>query len=579
MTLDEFLKYLNGQVKLLRKNYALNEGKAFGLWYAVDSLSLQEDEAYEAVSFDGGNDKDIDFFYVDQESERVLIAQLKFNAAGKYKGKKDELLGLIHTTDWLRDPTSLERDGRKDLADAARDYLDAVGKGYSVEYLYVYCGPSHKDVDDTARNFNVNESGDVPSRSCRIVHLPNLIAEHSERIDQATRIDKTTLRCKEITSFEEKGKFGAAFITTLTGSQLRDLYIEHEDRLFDRNVRLFLGARKGGVNAGMRDTIASDGDRPNFWAYNNGVTFVCDHYEFENDQLELTNFSIVNGCQTTVTIANSSPAAAKEIRVLARFIAAPEHGIDSIIRFTNSQNPIRLWDLSAQDKLQKRLKKELSNLPQSFLYVLRKGEVRQLSSVERDKYKRGGKGPVCSIPLDLNAQYLAAFRGLPAVAYKDKGKVFSAYYDEVFPDQIRPEEVVLVWQAGEVAASVVKKELAQAVEKEEHQRISILKRGAKFFVLACLAIILHERNGKTFLNKLKAEVAVSKATEDRLSNYASIALEWYVESMIEIADAGTEVTTIVRSQEHWSKIRQKVQSKWKVYSISKKVMEGALPVL
>ena len=436
MTQDEFRKYLNGQMKSLKRNYALNEGKSFGLWYAVDSLSLQEDEAYEAVSFDGGNDKDIDFFYVDQESERVLIAQLKFNSAGKYKGRKDELLGLIHTTDWLRDPTSLERDGRKDLAEAARDYMEAIGRGYSVEYLYVYCGPSQKDVEDTARNFNVNESGNVPSRSCRIAHLSNLIAEHSERIDQATRIAKITLHCQMSTSFEKKGKFGSAFVTTLLGSQLRDLYLEHEDRLFDRNARLFLGARKGGVNAGMRDTIASDSDRPNFWAYNNGVTFVCDHYEFENDELSLTNFSIVNGCQTTVTIANSSAAAAKDIRVLVIFIAAPEHGIDSIIRFTNSQNPIRLWDLSAQDKLQKRLKKELSSLPQPFLYILRKGELRQLNSTERDKYKRSGKGPICSIPLDRNAQYLAAFRGLPSVAYKDKGKVFSAFYDEVFPDQI-----------------------------------------------------------------------------------------------------------------------------------------------
>jgi hypothetical protein len=579
VTQEEFLKYLNSQMRQFKKGYNLNDGKTFGLWYAIDSLQLQEDEAYEAVSFDGGNDKDIDFFYVDQESERVLIAQLKFNAAGRYKGKKDELLGLIHTTDWLRSPISLERDGRKDLAEAARDYLEAVGKGFSIEYLYVYCGPSQKDVEDTARNFNVTESGNVPSKSCRIVHLSNLISEHSERIDQSTRIATITLKCYMSTSFEETGKFGSAFITTLTGNQLRDLYLEHEDRLFDRNVRLFLGARKGGVNAGMRDTIASDSDRPNFWAYNNGVTFVCDHYEFDNDKLTLTNFSIVNGCQTTVTIANSSAAASKDIRVLARFIAAPEHGIDSIIRFTNSQNPIRLWDLSAQDKLQKRLKKDLSAMPQPFLYILRKGEVRQLSSTERDRYKRSGKGPICSIPLDLNAQYLAAFRGLPAVAYKDKGKVFSAFYDEVFPDQIRPEEVVLVWQAGQVAADVAKKELSASVDKEDPQRVSILKRGAKFFIVACMSIILHERNGKTFLNKLKAEVAGSRTTEERLANYASIALEWYVEAMREMADAGTEITTIVRSQDYWSKVRQKVLSRWKVYSISKKVMEGALPVL
>ena len=576
---DVFLVYLGDQVKRYRTVYSLTEGKAFGLWYAVDSLELQEDEAYEAVSFDGGNDKDIDFFHVDQEAERVLIAQLKFNAKGQYKGRKGELLGLIHTSDWLKDPESLGREGRADLAAAAQDYKDATGHGFSVEYIYAYCGPPYKDVDDAARQFNVSEAGNVPSRSCRVVHLESLIAEHNERINQTTRIGNAALKVIPTMSFEEKGGFGKAFVTTLTGTQLRELYSNHGDRLFDRNIRLFLGARKGGVNAGIRGTIDSENDRPNFWAYNNGVTFVCDSYNIAGKTLTLNNFSIVNGCQTTVTIANSPPTSVRQVRVLARFIAAPERAIDPIIRYTNSQNPIRLWDLTAQDKLQKKLKRELAQLPTPFLYVLRKGETRQLPPPERKKFKRVGAGGLRAIPYDLAAQCLAAFRGLPAIAYKDKGRVFSSHYDDVFPDQIRAEELVLVWQAASVAATVVKRELEQAVQDQQLGRVAILKRGAKFFVLAAMAIILHERNGKTFLNKLKADVAISKTTETRLRNYATIALEWYVEAMQELVDAGNEVTTLVRSQEWWMKIRQKIQSKWKVYSLAKKVVEDSLPRL
>lgn len=576
---DLFLKYLSKGVKRYRGEYSLTEGKAFGMWYATDGLELEEDEAFEAVSFDGGNDKNIDLFYVDQESERVLIGQLKFNARGQYRGKKHELLSLIHTSDWLRDPVSLERDGRSDLASAAHDYLDAIGRGFSVEYIYAYCGPVHKDVDDSARQFNVTEAGNVPSRSCRIVNLVSLSTEHDERINQSTRIGSVRLRCDAIRSFEEKGGFGTAFVTTLTGSQLRQLYLDHSDRLFDRNVRLFLGARKGGVNAGIRETIDSLSDRTNFWAYNNGVTFVCDSYDLENDELVLNNFSIVNGCQTTVTIGNSSPTSVKKVRVLARFIAAPERAIDSIIRYTNSQNPIRVWDLTAQDKLQKRLKRELSVLPQPYLYVLRKGETRRMTAPDRAKYKRSGSGLLCAIPHDLAAQYLASFRGLPSIAYKEKGRVFASHYDDVFPDQIRAEEVVLVWQAASVAAAHVKKELEQAVQENDTLRISVLKRGAKFFVLAAMAVILHERNGKTFLNKLKAEVAVSKTTESRLQNYATVALEWYVEAMRELVDAGNEASTLVRSQDWWTKIRQKIHSKWKIYSLAKKVVADSLPTL
>jgi hypothetical protein len=50
MTPNDFLKYLGQQVQGYRKEYAFTDGKAFGLWYAVEDLELQEDEAYEAVS-------------------------------------------------------------------------------------------------------------------------------------------------------------------------------------------------------------------------------------------------------------------------------------------------------------------------------------------------------------------------------------------------------------------------------------------------------------------------------------------------------------------------------------------------
>lgn len=579
MSQDHFLKHLHEQIDAIQSRYPISAGKAFGFWYAMEGLNLEEDEAYEATSYDGGNDKDIDLFYIDQETERILIGQLKLNLKGTGKGKKTDLLGLIHTTDWLRDPESLEREGRKDLAAIGRDYADAIARGSAVEYVYVYCGSAAKDVQDTARQFNVTEAGSALSRSCRVVDLPTLVSEHKERADQSRRIPKATLSLQTNRHFEEAGDFGRAVVATLSGDQLADLWGQHGDRLFDRNVRLFLGARKGGVNAAIRDTLESADERKNFWAYNNGIAFVCDKYEIKGEQLTLHNFSIVNGCQTTVSIASAAAQAARETTVLARFIAAPENEIDSIIRFTNSQNPIRLWDLSAQDRLQKRLKKALATLPQPYLYVLRKGETRQLVSKDRKRFRRPGGGPICAIRHDLNAQYLAAFRGLPAIAYKDKGKIFASLYDQVFPPQIRPEEVVLVWQAGSVAAEVSKATLQEATQNDDLVKVAILKRGAKFFVLAAMGVLLHERNGKTFLNKLKPDVAVSKTTAGRLQNYAKMALEWYVEAMRDLVDAGTEVTTLVRSQESWTKVRAKVVSQWRVFSLAKKAADEALPKL
>jgi hypothetical protein len=217
----------------------------------------------------------------------------------------------------------------------------------------------------------------------------------------------------------------------------------------------------------------------------------------------------------------------------------------------------------------------LAELPQPFLYQLRRAE--RIEPAEKKRFLRDGKVEV--IRHDLNAQYLAAFRGFPAIGYKEKGKVFTTYKDQVFPPQIRPEEVVLAWQAGKVASELVKKELAAAAKAEDRQRLAILKRGGDLFVLGVMGFILHERNGATFLNKLKPEVAVSKATVERLQNYGALSLEFYVEVMRDMIETGAEVSELVRSHSSWQKILPKVASRWRVYKLARKVMEAALPAL
>ena len=63
--MNAFLAVLNKCAEKFKTDYKLTEGKAFGMWLATECLDLDENDAFEAVSVDGGNDKDIDFFFVD----------------------------------------------------------------------------------------------------------------------------------------------------------------------------------------------------------------------------------------------------------------------------------------------------------------------------------------------------------------------------------------------------------------------------------------------------------------------------------------------------------------------------------
>lgn len=562
-----FLTYVAEQVERLKQAWSLkNEGPAFMMWYAMEALELDEDVAYEVVSYDGGNDKDVDLFYLDDKHERILIAQGKFQGKGKYKATKNELLGLIHTTDWLSDEEAVRRLGRAELVSAAQDYAEGLIRGYSIVYQYVFMGPPNTEVTDQAELFNKAALVDYPARHVQVVDLNALTTIHKETLGEQTRIPADTIQLVKGSYFSQKGTYGPAIVATIPAAELGRLHEAYGDMLFARNVRLFLGTYAGSVNAGLRDTLASDADRSNFWAYNNGVTIVCDSYKLDDKShtLGLSNFSVVNGCQTTVSLTNADSS--DGAHVLVRFIAAPERIVDNVIFYTNSQTPVKGWELRGQDKIQKRLQEEMAHGDSPWYYDVRRGETRALGE-ERARFTRDGKFYV--IQHDVLGQYLAAFRGFPYVAYKDKGKIFSTYYDTVFSADLTVEEALLAWRTGEAAAEQVKVALHKAIKNNEELDTVILKRGGKLFAVAVMSQMIAERNGANYVKHLKREVAVSKKTLERLAVYATVAVVWYVRATRQmVGDGGLQqLSSLLRTQDTYPQLRKAIDEFWSVQSI------------
>lgn len=72
-------------------------------------------------------------------------------------------------------------------------------------------------------------------------------------------------------------------------------------RLYEENVRLFMGLKHNKVNRGIHNTLVSEPER--FGLYNNGITIVvADINSTAGGELELVDPYIVNGAQTTSTI-------------------------------------------------------------------------------------------------------------------------------------------------------------------------------------------------------------------------------------------------------------------------------------
>ena len=150
-------------------------------------------------------------------------------------------------------------------------------------------------------------------------------------------------------------------LTAIPGEALRFMYDKYGERLLEANVRSFLSAT-GKVNRGIRDTLRASPER--FMAYNNGIVLVVDEMHLGRAAdgspgiAWLKGMQIVNGGQTTASLYFTKKRTPEvelgHVRIPAKVIRlrmddpVDEEGlIADISRYANSQNSVRVSDLSA----------------------------------------------------------------------------------------------------------------------------------------------------------------------------------------------------------------------------------------
>ncbi|HEY9233822.1 MAG TPA: AIPR family protein [Phenylobacterium sp.] len=160
-------------------------------------------------------------------------------------------------------------------------------------------------------------------------------------------------------------------LAAIPGNALDFVYERYGARLLEANVRSFLSVT-GKVNKGIRDTIRYRPER--FMAYNNGIVVVADEAVMGRAAdgspgiLYLKGMQIVNGGQTTASIyftrKRDGDIDLAQVRVPAKIIvlksrndADEEQLIADISRYANSQNAVKVSDLSANKPFHVELEK------------------------------------------------------------------------------------------------------------------------------------------------------------------------------------------------------------------------------
>lgn len=111
-------------------------------------------------------------------------------------------------------------------------------------------------------------------------------------------------------------------------------------QLFEENVRHFLGAENP-VNAQIAETLHDARGRTRFPVLNNGVTVVSPDVRVQGNTLHISNFQIVNGCQTSHVLYENRDALTDDLMVTLKVVETTDEDVFSeLVRATNSQSKI-----------------------------------------------------------------------------------------------------------------------------------------------------------------------------------------------------------------------------------------------
>jgi hypothetical protein len=241
------------------------------------------------------------------------------------------------------------------------------------------------------------------------------------------------------------------------------------------------------VDSAIQKTISSDSD--NFWYKNNGILIVCEDYRIDGKEIKLTNFSIVNGGQTTAMIGSVDIpdkdffVQCKIVKTKGTTLHEKDKFIHSIAEATNSQKPIKDSDIRANGPEQLRLTERLKK--KNVYYITKRG----------DKVPKQYKEPYQFVTLEQVGKIsLASVLQMPGTARSNSRRMYKdEYYYPIFGDNAKEGVIADILKIGYYYDVFVKTQL-KGKEYDKATVIPMMKNG-KTFQLACVTILAKIING------------------------------------------------------------------------------------
>jgi len=397
--------------------------KSFVLLSVSTYLGIELTEAFNLLT-EGGNDAGIDALYIgditgDEFPVILFQGKYKFNLEEDSNFPSNSIQKVVDTIRTIFDPKKTVIKN-KELASKIAEISSLISdaKIPIIKCIFVNNGLKwNLEGDNHIKNAEFPED--------------QIIFEHYNHDDIVHKITnnkpvKATIRLSGV-SIAEDYNFKRVIIGKINVTEIKALFDNHGDNLLQKNVRRYLGLKsKNNVNLAIKETLKSN-KRENFYFYNNGITMICSRFSYAGLQktdwtVIVEDLQIINGGQTCKTIQNTllefpniDYTNAFVLVRLYELSGDTQDLITDITLATNSQNPVDLRDLRANDNIQRALEVDVKTLGYTYKRI-------------RDAISSGD-----FIPSSVAAEAIySIWRERPHVTKFSKSSLFGKYYDQIF---------------------------------------------------------------------------------------------------------------------------------------------------
>ena len=402
---------------------------AFVILCMSTCLEMTLEDSAELLT-EGGNDAGVDGLHVGEVEDGEFLATI---FQGKYK--INDLRGITNfpendvqkaagTVRVLFDPYRRVTLNEK-IAPKIEEIRSLIREGYIPNVRIILCNNGDKwtsQADDWIAGAKENYGDKVT-----FIHFNHdsivSILQRDKQVDTSLTLSGQAI--------VEDMNYMRVLVGRVSVQEVQRLFNDHGDRLLERNIRRYLGLHTNRVNTAIHETLWDSNKSDKFYFYNNGITAVCDRFDYnafqQSDyQVQLKNMQVINGGQTCKTIQETlngvlpipnlvGESAYLLIRI---YQLADTHRefIQDITYATNSQNPVDLRDLRSNDEMQKNLELGLSDLGYAY----------------RRQREEGGGGSSVITSLIAAEAVLAIWRERPHQAKFRRKEHFGKLYEDIF---------------------------------------------------------------------------------------------------------------------------------------------------